>query len=78
MLANFLHLKVGCEAAAHGIFRYAAGIGKKPQVAGAPGLGTEPAHAEAAKWLPVDNGSGAASIDVQVADLESDTGTFHV
>ena len=73
-----LHLQVRGEAAAHGVFRNTAGVGKKTQVAGPAGLGADAAHAVAAERLPADNGSSAPAVDVQVAHFEAGSGTLQV
>ena len=48
------YMKIRGKAAAHGVLRDTARVGKIDQIAGTTGLGANSAHTEAAKWLTPD------------------------
>ena len=58
---------IGGKTLPHGVFRYAARIGKMQKIARPPGFGTDTAHTKPTEWLALYHGPGRPLIEIKIA-----------
>jgi hypothetical protein len=59
-------------------FRHGFSLSEKEQVVAATGFGVGPTHIESAERLSSHKGSGAFSIEIEIADMEIASGDFEM